>query len=117
MLGLLVTALLALRCMPPDAGAQQPTGTIPSIDARVTSLRFFESDYQAPPREQRAYTQRFDRAQTRYVRRAYRLRGVLYADVKRQYDRAIRDFDKAIELDPMYAEAYESRPSACGRPA
>jgi lipoprotein NlpI len=34
---------------------------------------------------------------------------VLYADVKRQYDRAIRDFDKAIALDPMYAEAYESR--------
>jgi hypothetical protein len=53
--------------MPPDAGAQQPTGTIPSLDATVTSLRFFESDYQAPPREQGAYTQRFDRAQTRYV--------------------------------------------------
>ena len=39
-LGLLVMALLALLCMPPDAGARQPTGTIPSLDATVTSLRF-----------------------------------------------------------------------------
>jgi hypothetical protein len=66
-LGLLVTALLALLCLPTDAGTPQSTGTIPSLDATVTFLRFFEGEYQAPLREQRAYTQRFERAQTRYV--------------------------------------------------
>jgi tetratricopeptide (TPR) repeat protein len=66
-LGLLVVALLAMLSLPPDARAQSPTGSIPSLNATVTSLRFFESAYRAPPREQRAYTQRFDPARTRYV--------------------------------------------------
>lgn len=66
-LALLVAALLVLLCRPPDMGAPPPTGTIPSLDATVSSLRFFEGEYQAPPREQRVYTQRFDPARTRYV--------------------------------------------------
>jgi len=35
-------------------------------------------------------------------------RGKAYAD-KSQYDRAISDFNEAIEIDPMYAEAYNNR--------
>ena len=66
-LGLLVAALLGLLCLPLDGGAPQPTGTIPSLEATVTSLQFFEGAFQAPPREQRAYTQRFDPTRTRYV--------------------------------------------------
>lgn len=66
-LGGLVLALLAVLALPPAAGPQSPMGSIPSLNAQVTSLRFFESAYRAPPREQRAYTQRFDPARTRYV--------------------------------------------------
>jgi hypothetical protein len=66
-LGRLVAALLALLCLPSTAGTTSPTGTIPSLEATVTSLQFFEGASQAPPREQRAYTQRFDPARTRYV--------------------------------------------------
>jgi tetratricopeptide (TPR) repeat protein len=39
---------------------------------------------------------------------AYRNRSGTYAK-KGEYDRAIADFDKAIELDPKYAGAYNSR--------
>lgn len=40
---------------------------------------------------------------------AYHNRGALYADVTRQYDRALADFTKALAIDPAYALAYESR--------
>jgi tetratricopeptide (TPR) repeat protein len=66
-LGPLVAALLALLCLPVGAGVPPPSGTIPALDAKVTALRFFEGAYEAPPREQRAYVQRFDPARTRYV--------------------------------------------------
>jgi ankyrin repeat protein/cytochrome c-type biogenesis protein CcmH/NrfG len=39
---------------------------------------------------------------------AYNKRGCAYAD-KGDYDRAISDFDKALELDPNYAFAYSNR--------
>jgi len=38
-----------------------------SLDLKVTSLRFFESGYNALPREQRVYSNRFDKSKTRYV--------------------------------------------------
>jgi len=40
--------------------------------------------------------------------KAYYNRGSAYDDLK-QYNRAIQEFDKAIELDPGFAEAYYSR--------
>jgi tetratricopeptide (TPR) repeat protein len=39
---------------------------------------------------------------------AYRSRGVAYAK-RREYDRAIADYDKAIDLDPKNAKAYYQR--------
>jgi tetratricopeptide (TPR) repeat protein len=42
---------------------------------------------------------------------AYYNRGLAYAD-KKQYDKAIEDYNRAIELDPQYASAYRSRGSA-----
>ena len=40
--------------------------------------------------------------------RAYNNRGNVYAD-KGDYDRAIRDYNKALELNPDYAKAYATR--------
>ena len=39
---------------------------------------------------------------------AYRNRGLSYSDLD-QHQRAIEDFDKAIQLDPGYAKAYYNR--------
>lgn len=39
---------------------------------------------------------------------AYNNRGVVYSD-RREYENAIADFSKAIELDPNYAIAYNNR--------
>lgn len=40
---------------------------IPSIQANVKSVRFYEGGYNAPPTEERVYGTRFNRATTRYV--------------------------------------------------
>ena len=40
--------------------------------------------------------------------RAFFNRGRAYAD-RGQYDRALRDFDQAVRIDPNYADAYNSR--------
>jgi len=45
---------------------------------------------------------------------AYNNRGLTYMR-KGQYDRAIPDFSKAIEIDPMYARAYYNRGIAYGK--
>jgi len=42
---------------------------------------------------------------------AYYNRGVAYAKLN-QYEQAIKDYDKAIELNPNYAEAYNNRGNA-----
>ena len=39
---------------------------------------------------------------------AYSSRGIAYAK-RREYDQAIADYDKAIDLDPKYAKAYYQR--------
>jgi tetratricopeptide (TPR) repeat protein len=44
-----------------------PTGSIPSLNARVTALRFFETPYNAPPREQREYAHRFGKGEARFI--------------------------------------------------
>ena len=42
---------------------------------------------------------------------AYYNRGIAYGD-KGEYDKAIEDYSKAIELNPEYAEAYNNRGNA-----
>ena len=44
----------------------------------------------------------------------YNNRGIAYGKGKGQHDKAILDFSKAIEIDPMYAEAYANRGVAYG---
>jgi hypothetical protein len=50
-----------------DTGAQAPTGSIPSLNATVTALKFFEGPNMEdiPPLAARSYGARFDRARTR----------------------------------------------------
>jgi tetratricopeptide (TPR) repeat protein len=45
---------------------------------------------------------------------AYYNRGVAYAK-KSQYDQAISDYTKALEINPKFAEAYYNRGVAYGR--
>jgi hypothetical protein len=55
---------------PPEVTLEGPTlGVIPSLDVRVTELRFFEgpSSEDAPPEGQRWYGQRFSQATTRII--------------------------------------------------
>jgi Tfp pilus assembly protein PilF len=47
--------------------AQDPTGYIPSINAKVASLRFFENPPQGIPREQRVYGTRFLQSQVNRI--------------------------------------------------
>jgi len=47
-------------------------------------------------------------APRRFIHSVYLLRGFAYAD-KREYERAIRDFDKVIELNPKDFDAYLHR--------
>jgi len=47
--------------------SESPTGSIPSLNATVTALKFFEGSTNAPPREQRVYANRFDKSKTRYI--------------------------------------------------
>ena len=46
---------------------QDPTGYIPSINAKVASLRFFENPPQGLPREQRVYGTRFVKSQVNRI--------------------------------------------------
>jgi hypothetical protein len=48
-------------------------GVIPSLDAKVTSLRFFESGYQPTEMGARAYADQFQRDQSRYINWELRL--------------------------------------------
>ena len=43
------------------------TGQIDSLDAQVTALKFFEGPLDLPPGMERAYSQNFNRSDTRYV--------------------------------------------------
>jgi tetratricopeptide (TPR) repeat protein len=44
-----------------------PIGSLPSLNAKVTALRFFETPYNAPPREQREYAHRFGKGEARFI--------------------------------------------------
>jgi hypothetical protein len=48
-------------------------GVIPSLDAKVTSLRFFESGYQPTEMGDRAYSSQFQRDRSRYINWELRL--------------------------------------------
>ncbi len=48
-------------------------GVIPSLDAKVTSLRFFESGYQPTEMGERAYASQFQRDRSRYINWELRL--------------------------------------------
>ena len=50
-----------------DVLAQNPTNYIPSLNAQVTALRFFETPYNLLPLEQRGYTDRFAKSDTRFI--------------------------------------------------
>jgi probable HAF family extracellular repeat protein len=54
-------------------GRSGSTGYIPSLQARVTAFRFFESAYHAMPPEQRVYEQRFVRTTSRFIHWELRL--------------------------------------------
>ena len=54
-------------------GRSGATGYIPSLQARVTAFRFFESAYHAMPPEQRVYNQRFVRTTSRFIHWELRL--------------------------------------------
>jgi tetratricopeptide (TPR) repeat protein len=45
--------------------------------------------------------------------KSYNNRGIAYQK-KRQYDKAISDYSKAIEINPRYADAYNNRGNAYG---
>jgi hypothetical protein len=55
-------------------GEAQPSMYIQSIDATVSSLRFFPSSAGVPPKDQRRYSVRFARSQTSYVNWELKLR-------------------------------------------
>lgn len=58
---------LAVLCINLEAWAQSPTDSISSLNAKITSLRFFESGYEDIPRKQQVYKKRFEKSKTRYV--------------------------------------------------
>jgi hypothetical protein len=52
---------------PPPASPSAPGSDFSALNARVTSLRFYESGYDALPREQQVYAPRFAKDTTRYI--------------------------------------------------
>jgi hypothetical protein len=61
--------LLAVLLLSSDVWSENPTGYIPSFNAKVISLRFFESPLppDGVPREQRVYSNRFLKSQVRTI--------------------------------------------------
>lgn len=49
----------------PEVGP--PTWNIPSINAKVTDLRFFETGYDQTPHDQRVYSRKFPKSEARYI--------------------------------------------------
>ena len=64
---LAVVTIALLPLIQPAARAQGPTGFIPSLDARVTSVRFFETPYEYTPASKRVYANWFERASARFI--------------------------------------------------
>jgi serine/threonine protein kinase len=52
---------------PPSTETPVPDWDIPSLQANVTDMRFFEGGYDIPPRDERQYTTRFAQSDTRYI--------------------------------------------------
>lgn len=49
------------------------------------------------------------------LKTAYKFRGNAWINSKGEYDKAIADYTKAIEIDPRYAFAYNNRGLAWGK--
>lgn len=78
---------LATRIM--DGLTRQPAAGIPSLQATVTSVKFFESGIDAVPEAQRVYTTRFPRSTTRLV---WWETNLAYPDPGRRIDFSIESF-------------------------
>jgi hypothetical protein len=62
-----LVSIALLPAIQSAARAQGPTGFIPSLDARVTSVRFFETPHEFTPRGKRVYANWFERASARFI--------------------------------------------------
>lgn len=78
---------LATRIM--DGLTREPAAGIPSLQATVTSVKFFESGIDAVPEAQRVYTTRFPRSTTRLV---WWETNLAYPDPGRRIDFSIESF-------------------------
>lgn len=78
---------LAARIM--EGLTREPAAGIPSLQATVTSVKFFESGIDAVPAEQRVYTTRFPRSTTRLV---WWETNLAYPDPGRRIDFSIESF-------------------------
>ncbi len=91
------------------------TGTImvnksePDLNDFFSSYFYSGKDAQEPDKKIEYYTKALENQKpsesTRTLSEVYHNRGLVYGD-KGEYDRAIEDYNKAIELDPKYWESY-----------
>jgi hypothetical protein len=66
-LALVVSLVAGVAKLALQSRADAASGHIPSLNAKVTALRFFETPYNAPPREQREYGHRFEKGTARCI--------------------------------------------------
>jgi tetratricopeptide (TPR) repeat protein len=59
--------ILTIPLSHPEAKAQNSSVYIPSLNAKVTSFRFFEGSYISLPQGQRVYENLFEKSKTRYI--------------------------------------------------
>jgi tetratricopeptide (TPR) repeat protein len=98
-----MTLMVAAMLMPAAAAAQQP----------AEPVSCFARDAAPPEQKIAACTTQIDSNQLSPQSRAtaFNNRGFAFLD-RKQYDRAIQDFGKAIEINPDYALAFNNRGNA-----